>query len=344
VIAIEASGRGRPLRFVALVAVGWVAMRVVLLWPEGGSLPEAIEAAMPLRPAQAAAPPPRIGAIPRARIATTGALPRPRVALASVAAPSTTSPSTPSSPTASMALLNLVAFGPEQARGDDARSLARIPAPPAMLAPRAAPDRWQASAWFVTRRGAGAGGTMLGGDQAGLRVARTLDQRGRLALYARASAPLTGTGRELALGVEWRPWRAPMRFLAEQRIALDGGKSGPAAAVVAGVTGINLPFAFELEAYGQAGAVKRARIEPFADGALRVTREVAAAGNARLALGTGAWGAAQREAARLDIGPTAVTTLPLSGQTLRIALDWRERVAGNARPGSGPALTLGADF
>lgn len=340
-IAIEASGRGRPLRFVALVAVGWVAMRVVLLWPEGGSLPEAIEAAMPLRPAQAAAPPPPVGAMPRMRIATTGALPRTRVALARVAAPSTTSPA---SPMASMALLNLVAFGPEQARGDDARPLPRIPAPPAMLAPRAAPDRWQASAWFVTRRGAGADGTMLGGDQAGVRIARTLDRRGGLTLYARASAPLSGSGRELALGAEWRPWRAPMRFLAEQRIALDGGKSGPAAAVVAGVTGIDLPFAFELDAYGQAGAVKRARIEPFADGALRVTREVAAAGNARLALGTGAWGAAQREAARLDIGPTAVTTLPLSGQTLRIALDWRERVAGNARPGSGPALTLGADF
>jgi hypothetical protein len=185
---------------------------------------------------------------------------------------------------------------------------------------------------------------MLGGDQAGLRVARTLDRRGRLALYARASAPLTGTGRELALGVEWHPWRAPMRFLAEQRIALDGGKSGPAVAVVGGVTGIDLPFAFELEGYGQAGAVKRARVEPFADGALRITRPVAAIGEARLALGAGAWGAAQREAARVDLGPTAVTTLPVSGQSLRIAIDWRERVAGDARPGSGPALTLGADF
>ncbi|WP_204317143.1 hypothetical protein, partial [Klebsiella aerogenes] len=31
-------------------------------------------------------------------------------------------------------------------------------------------------------------------------------------------------------------------------------------------------------------------------------------------------------------------------EPLRIALDWRQRVAGEARPGSGPALTLGADF
>lgn len=337
-IAAEATGRGRPLRFVAMVAVGWVAMRVILLWPEGASLPEAIEQALPLRPAQAAAPPIDspvaipVAAVPN--IPPARAVPLPR---ATVVTDVSTAP-------VSLAMLNLVSFGVERPAARPVEQAARIPAPPAMLAPRAAPNRWQASAWFVTRRGAGAGGAMLGGDQAGLRVARTLDRRGRLALYARASAPLSGTGRELALGVEWQPWRAPMRFMAEQRIALDRGKSGPAVAVVAGVTGVDLPFAFELEAYGQAGAVKRARIDPFADGAVRVTRDVASAGDARLALGAGAWGAAQREAARVDIGPTAVTTLPVSGQTLRIAIDWRERVAGNARPGSGPALTLGADF
>jgi len=329
--------RGRPLRFVATVAVGWAAMRVVLLWPEGATLPEAIEAAMPLRAAEAA-PAPRRTVLPITRV-------EPRGAARSAVGVATALPVPDiAQPEASLALLNLVTFGPEQVGTASVEQLPRIPAPPAMLAPRATPDRWQASAWFATRRGAGTGGTMLGGDQAGLRVARTLDRRGRLALYARASAPLTGTGRELALGVEWRPWRAPMRFLAEQRFALDGGKSGPAVAVVGGVTGIDLPFAFELEGYGQAGAVKRARIEPFADGALRITRPVAAMGEARLALGAGAWGAAQREAARVDLGPTAVTSLPVSGQSLRIAIDWRERVAGDARPGSGPALTLGADF
>jgi hypothetical protein len=329
--------RGRPLRFVATVAVGWAAMRVVLLWPEGATLPEAIEAAMPLRPAEAA-PAPRRAILPIARVEPRG------TARAAVGVPTALPVPDIAQPEASLALLNLVTFGPEQVSAGSVEQLPRIPAPPAMLAPRATPDRWQASAWFATRRGAGTGGTMLGGDQAGLRVARTLDRRGRLALYARASAPLTGTGRELALGVEWRPWRAPMRFLAEQRFALDGGKSGPAVAVVGGVTGIDLPFAFELEGYGQAGAVKRARVEPFADGALRITRPVAAMGEARLALGAGAWGAAQREAVRVDLGPTAVTTLPVSGQSLRIAIDWRERVAGDARPGSGPALTLGADF
>lgn len=332
-------GRGRPLRFVAIVAVGWATMRVVLLWPEGATLPEAIEAAMPLRPATAA-PAPHVPPAPPSRIAPHPAAPRPPARLPATAAGTIAAPP----PQSGFAMLNLVSFGPERTSMGEVEQLPRIPTPPATLPPRAAPGRWQASAWFVTRRGAGAGGTMLGGDQAGLRIARTLDRRGRLALVVRASTPLARAGRELALGVEWRPWRAPMRFLAEQRFALGGGTSGPAVAVVGGASGIDLPFAFALEGYGQVGAVKRGRTEPFADGALRVTREVASAGAARLALGAGAWGAAQREAARFDLGPTAITTLPISGQTLRIALDWRERVAGDARPGSGPALTLGADF
>ncbi|WP_231734962.1 hypothetical protein [Sphingomonas sp. CCH9-E2] len=332
-------GRGRPLRFLATVAVGWAAMRVVLLWPEGASLPEAIEAAMPLRPAAAAptarAPAPLPPIIAPRRMPSRVSEARPAIEAPALA---------PAPPQASFAMLNLVSFGPERASVATSEQLPRIPAPPAMLAPRATPDRWQASVWLVTRRGAGVGGAMLGGDQAGLRIAHTLDRRGRLAMYARATTPLAGSGRELALGVEWRPWRAPMRFLAEQRLALDGGRSGPAVAVVGGFSGVDLPFAFELEGYAQAGAVKRARVEPFADGAVRVTRDVAAAGAARLALGAGAWGAAQRDAARMDIGPTAVTTVPIAGQSLRIALDWRERIAGDARPGSGPALTLGADF
>ncbi len=339
-IATETAGRGRPLRFVAMVAVGWVGMRVILLWPEGATLPQAIEEALPLRVAQAAAPP-RIGSAPPPAVMRTSNAVRATGSDRSAATPAHVA--APPHPV-NLAMLNLVSFGAARISDGMDESLPRIPAPPAMLAPRAAPNRWQASAWFVTRRGGPASGAMLGGDQAGLRIARALDRRARLALYARASAPLAGTERELALGIEWRPWRAPMRFMAEQRIALDRGRSGPAVAVVGGVTGIDLPFAFELEAYGQAGAIKRARVEPFADGALRVTREVAAAGDARLALGAGAWGAVQREVARIDIGPTAVTTLPVSGQTLRIAVDWRERVGGDARPGSGPALTLGADF
>lgn len=315
-------------------------MRVLLLWPDGATLPQAIEAAMPLRPARAAVSPPT--AIPAARpvapISRKAVQPWRPVAPLSPTAPGTVE-------TRSFAMLGLVSFGREQTIDAPTGVLPRAgPVRNIILPERARPDRWSASAWFVTRRGSSVGGAMLGGDQAGARLVYALDRERMLALYARASGPLSRTGRELAVGVEWRPFRAPLRFLAEHRVAVDGGKSGPALGVVAGADRVTLPFAFELEAYGQAGAVARDRIEPFADGAMRVTREIASPGTTRVTLGAGAWGAVQREAARLDIGPSAVATLPLGGPTVRVAIDWRERVAGDARPGSGPALSVGADF
>jgi hypothetical protein len=60
--------------------------------------------------------------------------------------------------------------------------------------------------------------------------------------------------------------------------------------------------------------------------------------------GAGAWAAAQPHVSRVDIGPHAELRLPLPGTNASLAADWRFRVAGNARPGSGPALTLAADF
>jgi hypothetical protein len=333
------TGRGRPLRFVALVAFGWASARTVMLWPEGASLPEAIEAAFPLRPAAAASAPipqPTVPPAPRPP-AMAAVLPAPPL-LASEPAIAHGDPAR-----INLAMLGLVSFGREETLGVPPGTLSRRAPRPAMLPERAQPARWSASAWFVTRRGAASGGPMLGGDQAGLRVAYHPGS-GRIALFARLTAPLAGRGKELAAGVDWQPTAAPVRVIAEYRAGLDGTPGGPALGMVAGVYGIPLPLDFELEAYGQAGAVARKRIDPFADGALRVTREVARAGDARLEVGAGAWGAAQREAARLDIGPSAIATMPVGDSAIRLAIDWRERVAGDARPGSGPALSLGADF
>ena len=163
-------------------------------------------------------------------------------------------------------------------------------------------------------------------------------------MFAGLTAPLAGRGSEAAAGIEWQPTAAPVRVIAEYRAGLDGAPGGPALGVVAGVYAAPLPLDFSLEAYGQAGAVVRSRVDPFADGALRITRQVASAGRTRLDVGAGAWGAAQREGARLDIGPTAVASLPVGESAVPVAIDWRERVAGDARPGSAPAPSLGADF
>lgn len=65
---------------------------------------------------------------------------------------------------------------------------------------------------------------------------------------------------------------------------------------------------------------------------------------AKLDIGLGAWAAAQRDAQRVDIGPSVGVRMPVGDRQLRASVDWRERVAGNVRPGSGIALTLAADF
>lgn len=156
----------------------------------------------------------------------------------------------------------------------------------------------------------------------------------RIATFARVTAPLAGKGSEAAIGFEWQPWQAPIRFAVERRIGLDGAPGGTGVGVTAGL--YRETAGLLVEGYGQAGAIARNRIEPYADGAIRVTRHIAP----QLTLGAGAWGGAQRDAQRLDIGPSASLALGKA----RLSLDWRQRIAGRAAPGSGLALTLGGDF
>lgn len=337
------TGQGRPIRFLALVALGWIGVRVALLWSETGSLPEAIKALAPQLPASkagVAAPaqmrPDRVFA----RMAPILPAARP-AGLASVRdrdAPD------PDPARVQMALLALVQYG--------APAIVRAAPPPLPIAAQPdrlpiLPSRWSASGWLVMRAGTGLGaapgGSQLGGSQAGLRLAYALVPEQRLAGFARMVAPLRGKGAEASLGLDWQPTRAPVRLVVEQRFGLDGISGGPGIGLVGGYDGPIAP-GFQLESYGQAGAIRRRRTEPYADGAVRATRLLVADDRMKLALGGGAWGAAQRDAARLDIGPSATLALPLGARNLRLALDWRQRVAGDARPGSGLALTLGSDF
>lgn len=333
-----AKGQGRPLRFLALVALAWLVLRIAILWPQTGSLPEAIRAVVPL---------PSFG--PREADPAVTPLPAAHPALRPVWAAAVARQLTPRALLArrgsdpvrvQLATLGLFEFGAAE----------YTDTPPAPVAPGASqtrfdptPSRWSASGWLTLRQGNGIGaapGGQLGGSQAGVRIAWLVDPRRHIALFGRVVTPLSGSGREASIGVEWQPSRAPVRIVAEQRFALDGGKSGQGLGLVAGVDA-DMPGGFRLESYGQAGAIRRDRIEPYADGAARVTHAIS---GTRFALGMGAWGAAQRDAQRLDVGPSATLGVSVGGQRVRLALDWRQRIAGDARPGSGLALTLGSDF
>jgi hypothetical protein len=136
----------------------------------------------------------------------------------------------------------------------------------------------------------------------------------------------------------------PIHLLAERRIALDGGHGGTMLGLVGGYGPAPIAGAVTVEGYGQAGLIARDDTDAFVDGALRLAHPVMRRGKARLDVGVGAWGGAQRGAARLDIGPSLGLVVPVANHSLRLTADWRQRIAGDARPDSGPALSIGTDF
>lgn len=195
------------------------------------------------------------------------------------------------------------------------------------------------------RTGDAFGGSQLGGSQAGLRLAYTIDRSRRIALAGRVSTPLAGKGREAAIGLEWQPTSAPVRVIVEQRVSLNGRRGGPTVGLIGGVGPMSIARETSIEAYGQAGATAREGIETFADGAVRLAHGLFDIGRTQIDFGVGAWGAVQRGAARLDTGPSLSADVPIGrGAHARFSLDWRARIAGDARPGSGFVLTLGTDF
>lgn len=82
----------------------------------------------------------------------------------------------------------------------------------------------------------------------------------------------------------------------------------------------------------------------FADGSANVERPVWETAGTRASVGAGAWGGAQRGATRLDVGPSASLRFRIGPGSARLSADYRWRMAGNASPGSGAALTLSAGF
>ena len=199
------------------------------------------------------------------------------------------------------------------------------------------------SGWAFFREGGErqlATGGILGGSQAGARISYALSSN--IAVTGRLYSPLRSSGAEAALGLEWQPSRAiPVRLLAERRQSLgSGGRSAFAVMAYGGVSEVPLAGPLRLDAYAQAGIVGLRSRDAFVDGAVRVGVPVTPA----ISIGAGLWGAAQPEVARLDVGPQVSFRLPVEGANVRVSAEWRERIAGDAAPGSGPALTLSTDF
>jgi hypothetical protein len=223
---------------------------------------------------------------------------------------------------------------------------------PVQVMPEAPPlrarlDRLQLTSWALLRsqqtgiagsRSLASGG-QLGASQAGARLVYNFNRQ--LALSARMSSEVGRRGGEVAAGIRVRPLVAfPVWITAERRQRIGrfgGGRSDFALFAEAGLYQRPLPWRFSLDSYLQGGVVGVKSRDLFIDGALSVTRPV----YRNFAFGFGIWGGAQPGLSRLDAGPRLTMQVR---RNLKVHADWRQKLAGNARPSSGPALTLAGDF
>ncbi|MBB3033492.1 hypothetical protein [Alteriqipengyuania lutimaris] len=229
--------------------------------------------------------------------------------------------------------------------------------PGANTAPR---DRWAADAWLLVREGsnrqafASVNPAALGANQVGIVVRYALAPATPLDphAYVRVSKALVADGEgEAAAGVSIAPLRkVPLRIHGELRVTDRAGLGGaatevrPAAFVTTGLARQKLMPGVEGEAYLQAGYVGGDFATGFVDGKATLETPLIKREAGRVAVGAGAWGGAQRDASRFDIGPTASVSLATGRVSLRGSIDYRFRVAGDAVPGDGLAVTLAASF
>ena len=208
-------------------------------------------------------------------------------------------------------------------------------------------DRLQLTMWAMLRsQQAGTSGTQslasggsLGASQAGARL--TYNFTRQIAASLRSSSEVGRRGGEVAAGLRVQPVRGvPLWITGERRQRLGrfgGGRSAFALFFEAGVYDRPMPLHFLLDTYIQGGVVGARTRDKFVDGSLTLTRPV----YKQFSAGLGVWGGAQPGVYRVDAGPRITMRVR---KNVRVHLDWRQRLAGNARPGSGPAVTLAGDF
>jgi len=208
-------------------------------------------------------------------------------------------------------------------------------------------DRLQLTAWALLRaQQAGIAGPQsladagsLGGSQAGSRL--TYNFTRQIAATFRASSDVGRRGGEVAGGLRVQPLAGiPLWVNAERRQRVGrygGGRSAFALFFEGGLWGRSMPMHFLLDTYLQGGIVGIRSRDKFIDGGLTLTRPV----YKQFSAGVGVWGGAQPGVYRVDAGPRVSMRVR---NNIRVHFDWRQRLAGNAAPGSGPAVTLAGDF
>lgn len=365
--------RGQPLVALGVLMLGWVALRATgpidALLDTPLPLPPTVKGrvepeALPLAPVPIAprpiAPPPAVVPTPVASLLAPAALPPPPAPiLGAMPAPVrdwTPAPALPPPP----------AEQPLPRPDPATLPLTSVPfgAVPAEVRAR---RRWSVDAWLLWRDRPRPGAALVGAgtygaSQAGavLRYRILPQSQFDPRAYLRATTTLTGEREvEGAAGIALRPLRRVpidlmaearvLRFMGDPRLRPSETRIRPAVMAVAGPPPIGLFAGVRAETYAQIGYIGGKGATAFADGQVRAVRDVPLADvlpeSFRLEAGAGAWGGAQTGVHRVDVGPTAAVGFPIGRHLFgRIAIDWRQRVAGQAEPGSGPVVTLSVGF
>jgi hypothetical protein len=211
-------------------------------------------------------------------------------------------------------------------------------------------DRFTLSAWSLFRpnspnKSQSLGG-QLGGSQVGMRgTALVAEVAPGIAFfgYGRASRALTQPrSSEAAVGIGLRSKiLGGTEVTIERRIGLGrGGRNAWATGVNGGFYDRPVAKRVTVSAYGQAGIVGARQRDVFADLEAMTNYQLGPA----IDVGAGFWVSAQPGLTRLDVGPALTVKPKIMKRRFRVSLQWRQRLAGNASPASGPAFVLGSDF
>lgn len=189
---------------------------------------------------------------------------------------------------------------------------------------------------------------VLGGGQSGGSIAWAIDPLASrpLAIIGRIYAAhdertrIDGDTAQAAIGLRWQPI-ASVSVAAERLIAVGKFTSSDWNLRVA-AGGERRLGRIVLDGYGEAGV--RGNGSVYAGGQARAAVPLGTAARMAISAGPGAWGSIQSAAttvSRVDLGVGVTGRLPAG---IAINADWRWRVAGNAAPVSGPAVTVSAAF
>lgn len=365
--------RGSPILSLAMVLTGWIALRTVALalpFPEKMAQPVK---AVPIVPVAAAVTPSAPMAVPLIFTWSwswpSGGVASPREAEARSRALRQRAGAVDAAFAGQDGASGAGRFMPPgeatrwrgSFRPDPAVSVRADALPAAYAEPAAAVSsphsRWSGDAWLLLRRGSSgtalaAGLPAYGGSQAGgvLRYRIMPQDRHRLTAYLRATGAVRSDvdDRQVALGLSARPVpTVPVSLLVEGRLQQGGfaTRLRPSIAAVTELPSISLPLGLRSDIYAQAGWVGGAGATPFFDAQAVVDRTLLPLPwGIDLRAGGGLWSGGQKGAVRLDLGPRAGLVVQRGRFPLRLSADWRFRVAGQATPGSGPALTLATGF